>query len=234
MAAEWTYLSEVFPNVIPSFSAWADLRDIAKAISPAGVIPGLASSLRIFGYDLKDIRPRKRNGGGLADNAGDDAVATCALANALLLSANQEKLRFRQQCGQIARIFTKRKGHRTPSIRDLFTATISTGGRLPLAIDSGMKLARYFFSFSPESSGTMSSNMAFLTFKSEDQRDHFKADVDGQILATGEKLFVQAFHKENELLDTNVELEKERRKQRERRRLQNTEVEVDHMGALFA
>ncbi|KAH6887024.1 hypothetical protein B0T10DRAFT_607821 [Thelonectria olida] len=126
MAAEWTYLSRNFPQAIAFFSAWVDLRDIAKDVtSSVGVIPGLVSLLKIFGYHWKDIQPGKEKpSDGIADNAGDDAVATCALANALLLSENQEKLRFRQECGQIACIFTRKKGYRFSEIRDPFTATI--------------------------------------------------------------------------------------------------------------
>ncbi|KAI1383558.1 uncharacterized protein F4822DRAFT_420966 [Hypoxylon trugodes] len=111
MAAEWTYLSEIFPKAIPFFSAWVDLRDIAKDItSSVGVIPGLVSLLQIFGYHWKDLQPSKKDsGGGITDNAGDDAIATYALANALLNSENHERLRFRQECGRIARTFTKKK-----------------------------------------------------------------------------------------------------------------------------
>ncbi|EHK25313.1 uncharacterized protein TRIVIDRAFT_62005 [Trichoderma virens Gv29-8] len=112
MAAEWTYLSRNFPQAIPFFSAWVDLRDIAKDVtSSVGIIPGLVSLLKIFGYHWKDLQPGRKNlTDGIADNAGDDAVATCALANALLDSGNQEKLKFRRECGRIARISTKKKG----------------------------------------------------------------------------------------------------------------------------
>lgn len=51
MAAEWTYLSRNFSRAVPFFSAWVDLRDIGKDISSSvGVIPGLVSLLKIFGY----------------------------------------------------------------------------------------------------------------------------------------------------------------------------------------
>ncbi|UKZ75392.1 hypothetical protein TrVFT333_003076 [Trichoderma virens FT-333] len=58
MAAEWTYLSRNFPQAIPFFSAWVDLRDIAKDVtSSVGIIPGLVSLLKIFGYHWKDLQP---------------------------------------------------------------------------------------------------------------------------------------------------------------------------------
>lgn len=112
MAAEWAYLPRFSPQAISFFLAWVDLRDIAKDItSSVRVIPGLTSLLQIFGYHWKDIQPGKKNlHGCMTDNDGDDAVATCALANALLFSENHEKLRFRQECGQIAHIFTRKKG----------------------------------------------------------------------------------------------------------------------------
>ncbi|KAK4084558.1 uncharacterized protein Triagg1_1038 [Trichoderma aggressivum f. europaeum] len=76
MAAEWTYLSRHFARAVPFFSAWVDLRDVCKDISlSVGVILGLISLLKIFGYHWKDIQPDRGDlGGGIADNAGDDAV----------------------------------------------------------------------------------------------------------------------------------------------------------------
>ena len=61
MAAEWTYLFENFPQAIPFFSAWMDIRDIAKDLtSSVGVIPGLTSLLQIFGYHWKDLQPSRK------------------------------------------------------------------------------------------------------------------------------------------------------------------------------
>lgn len=49
MAAEWTYLSAAFPQAMSFFSAWVDLRDIAKDITfSVGVIPGLVSLLQLL------------------------------------------------------------------------------------------------------------------------------------------------------------------------------------------
>ncbi|KAI0805220.1 hypothetical protein GGR55DRAFT_655863 [Xylaria sp. FL0064] len=90
MPAEWTYLSRIFPGVMPYFSSWVDLRDIAKDVAAIGVIPGRVSVLQIFGYHWKDIKGSNRCGS--ADNAGNDAVSTLAMANALLYPENQEKL----------------------------------------------------------------------------------------------------------------------------------------------
>lgn len=111
MAAEWTYLYTVFPRAMPFFSAWMDLRDIAQDItSSVGVIPGLVSLLQTVGYHWKDVQPGRGNcNGGNADNAGDDAIATCALVTALLSSKNQEKLRFDKNAAEWLDSLPRRK-----------------------------------------------------------------------------------------------------------------------------
>lgn len=235
MAAEWTYLSGSFPQAMPFFSAWVDLRDIAKDItSSVGVIPGLVSLLQIFGYHWKEIQPGRGNlNSGIADNAGDDAVAACALANALLIPENQEKLRFRQECGQIARIFTKKKGYQVPNIWDPFTAIIHTQGPLPLTINSGMKLARHFFTYSPQSIGIVSESTAFITFKSKNQVDKFVTDVHGLALPTGEILSVQLFPQSTNLIERESREQKEKQELRERKRSERTGSEVQDLGNLF-
>ncbi|KAM5370898.1 hypothetical protein ACJZ2D_008331 [Fusarium nematophilum] len=216
MAAEWTSLYRVFPRAMPFLSAWVDLRDIAKDITSwVGVIPGLASLLQIFGYNWKDIQPGKGNPkGGIADNAGDDAVATCALAKALLSSENQEQLSFRQECGRIARIFTKKKGYQVPSIWDPFTVTIRAQGPLPSTIDSGMKLARHFFDYTPQHVGIMSADVAFMTFKSQDQMNQFITAANGLALPTGEVLSARFYSQGNGAADTEGG-RKEKQNQRE-------------------
>ncbi|KAI6085491.1 hypothetical protein F4821DRAFT_240297 [Hypoxylon rubiginosum] len=239
VAAEWTYLFTHFPRVIPFFSAWVDLRDIAKDISSSvGVIPGLQSLLQLFGYHWKDIKStqhRKENTNcGNADNAAADAVATCALADALLLPENQEKLRFRQECGQIARIFTKKKGWQAPDIRHPFIATVRAGGPLPSTLDSGMKLARRFFNFSPLSTGVMSTDVAYLTFRYQDQMNQFVTDLHGVALPTGEILSVQGNfqgHKAAEIEDRERE---GKQKLREKNRLEKTEEGIEDLGNLFS
>ncbi|KAL6813478.1 hypothetical protein GGI42DRAFT_176020 [Trichoderma sp. SZMC 28013] len=231
MAAEWTYLSRNFPRVVPFFSAWVDLRDIGKDISlSVGVIPGLVSLLKIFGYHWKDIQPgRGDRGGGIADNAGDDAVATCVLASALLDPENREKLRFRQECSRIA----GRKGYRTPDVRDRFTASVRAQGALPSTINSGMKLARQFFNYSPQSAGIMSEEMAYLTFRSQDQMDQFVATIHGLALPTGEILSVQGYSKGIGLIESEDE-RKEKQELRRRKRLEETASEVEDSGSLFS
>ncbi|PTB55027.1 hypothetical protein M431DRAFT_482191 [Trichoderma harzianum CBS 226.95] len=216
MAAEWTYLSRNFSRAVPFFSAWVDLRDIGKDIS---------SSVG------KDIQPGRGDlGGGIADNAGDDAVATCVLASALLDSENHEKLRFRQECSRIA----GRKGYRVPDVRDRFTVSICAQGALPSTINSGMNLARQFFDYSPQSAGIMSEEIAYLTFRSQDQMDQFVAGIHGLVLPTGDILSVQGYSRANRSMESEDDERKEKRELRQRKRLEGTASEVEDLGNLFS
>lgn len=232
MAAEWTYLSRNFPRAGPFFSAWVDLRDIAKDISSSvGVIPGLVSLLKIFGYHWKDIQPGRGDlGGGIADNAGDDAVATCVLASALLDSENHEKLRFRQECSRIA----GRKDYRSPDVRDCFTVSICAEGPLPFTINSGMKLARQFFNYSPQSAGIMSEETAYLKFRSQHQMDQFVADIHGVALPTGEILSVQGYSQAIRSIESEDNERKEKQELRRRKRLEGTASDVEDLESLFS
>ena len=111
MGAEWNYIMNNFPNIIPLFSSWLDVRALATSIAPVGSMPGLTSLLTIVGYTWKDVKSRHRADKmpqenvagnitrGNADNAGNDAVSTLAALMALLQSENQERLNHRQACG---------------------------------------------------------------------------------------------------------------------------------------
>lgn len=235
MAAEWTYLFRNFPGAMPFFSAWVDVRDIAKDITPLGVIPGLMPLLQIFGYHWKDLKPARENpNDGISDNAGVDAVASCALADALLRSKNHEKLRFRQQCGTIARIFTRKKGLQSPpDVWDRFSATIRTSGPLPCMINSEMKLARQFFDYSPQFSGIISNEMAYLTFRSQEQLEQFISATHGLVLDTGETLSVQVYYQEDDVTEVRKIEQNEKRDLRERKRLGSTPSEVIELTGFF-
>lgn len=138
MSTEWTYLFRTFPKAIPYFSCWVDLRDIAQDIIGAvGFITGRVFVLQTFGYNRKDIKGSKKHGA--AENVANDAVSVLAMASALLDPEHRERLRFRQKCSRIAkRAYNENK--------IAFGATIqSQEGALPQAIDSGLKLAQYFF-----------------------------------------------------------------------------------------
>ncbi|KAI1168559.1 hypothetical protein F5B18DRAFT_646346 [Nemania serpens] len=79
MAAEWNYLSRNFPRTMPYFSSWMDIRDVGKDIASTRVLPGRVAMLHTFGYHWEDIKGSNQHGS--ADNAGDDAVSTLAMAN---------------------------------------------------------------------------------------------------------------------------------------------------------
>ncbi|KAM0542209.1 hypothetical protein ACHAPJ_012901 [Fusarium lateritium] len=236
MAAEWNYIFTVFPRMMRFFSAWIDLRDIAADItSSVGVIPGLNTLLKVFGYHWKDITPGRRpSNGGISDNAGDDAVATCALADALLLPKKQEKLKFQQECGRIARIFTKKKGFQTPHIRDSFVVTIRSQGPLPSTIDSGMRLARQFFEYSPQATGVMSTDMAFIVFGHQERMNAFITATNGAAQPTGEILLVERYAQKNQLSQEDNKAREEKQKLRESRKLEKVEGDVGDLGYLFS
>ncbi|RSL95840.1 hypothetical protein CDV31_013728 [Fusarium ambrosium] len=238
MAAEWIYLSTCFPRAMRLFSAWADLRDIAKDIAPLGHMPGLVSLLKIFRYNWHDLEPGRGDlGGGVADNAGDDAVATCALAGALLIQENQEKLRLRQECGRIAGIFTKKKGFRRPNTQEHpFIATISTQGPLPHSLNTGIKLARQFFNCSPQSTGLISEKIGYITFREKEELDQFIAAMNKCPLPGGGTLLVKDYAREHGRINPeNWERDRrERQELRERRRSRRTTCEVEDLESLFS
>ncbi|RSL61665.1 hypothetical protein CEP53_005035 [Fusarium sp. AF-6] len=237
MAAEWIYLSTCFPRAMSLFSAWADLRDIAKDIAPLGHMPGLVSLLKIFRYHWHDLEPGRGDlGGGVADNAGDDAVATCALAGALLPQENQEKLRLRQECGRIAGIFTKKKGFRRPNTQEHpFIATISTQGPLPYSLNTGIKLARQFFNCSPQSTGLISEEIGYITFREKEELDQFIAAMNKCPLPIGGTLVVKDYAREHGRINPE-NWERDRRERRERRERSSKSVtfEVKDLESLFS
>lgn len=237
MAAEWEYLFQDFPRVIPYLSAWVDLRDVGSDVAPLSVLPTLTGILKVFGYSWKSLKPGRQDGmrTGVADNASDDAMATLALAQALLEPENQQKLRFRQACSQIARF--DKKGHRTPNLmRSPFTATVESRDKmLPQSVNSGIKLAREFFDFAPSCTGTISTELAYLTFTSQIDLDRFIQHADGHVLSTGDILSAEQL-KPSDSRDSEDGIAKEASQQREKRELrQQKRIEgsaQDHQGDL--
>ena len=156
------------------------------------------------------------------------------MAQALLASDNQKKLKFRQECGQIARIFTKKKGYQVPGHHDRFIATIRAQGPLPSTISAGMKLARQFFDYPPQSAAIMSEETAYLTFRSQDQLKQFITATHGLALPTGEILSVQDSSSENRATESENSGQKEKQGLRERKRLERNRSEVEDLGSLFS
>ncbi|KAI0413291.1 hypothetical protein F5X98DRAFT_378874 [Xylaria grammica] len=230
MPAEWNYLSRNFPRIIPCFSSWIDLRDIAKDIAPFGEIPGRVSVLRIFGYHWRDIKGSNRYGS--ADNAGDDAVSMLAMANALLYPENQEKLRFRQKCSHIAHKYAKKHGPFVFKKTNIaFGATIQSKGLLPNTINSSMKLARCFFDFMPISTGLKSAEVAFIAFDDQDHLNKFIQANDGRSLPTGEILSVAPI--ERRVVAEGTAEREAKRRLREAKKVERSESEFTGLANLF-
>lgn len=241
MAAEWEYLFQDFPQVIPYFTAWVDLRDIGSDTAPLGVLPTLTGVLKVFGYSWKSLKPGRPNGTstGTADNASDDALATLALAQALLEPENQKKLRFRQACSHVARF--DRKGYQDPILlRSPLIATVESRNRmLPQSIDSGMKLACKFFDFAPSCTGRISAEQAYLTFTNKTDLERFILYTDGLVLSTGDILSARQL-KPTDSPDTEVreaeEVSQQRQKQElrgQKRRERSAQDELGDLRSLF-
>lgn len=187
-SVEWAYLERHFPGIVPYFSSWMDVRDIAKDIAPIGNLRGLKKLLYIFGYDWKDIDAPVK--GYNADNAGDDAVFTLAAANALLCPENQERLKAHQACTVAVDTFARHKGYVFDGeVRHPHAAMIQCEtGTLPRALNSGMRLVYQFLNFAPESGGILNAELACLTFKSHDELVQFVQATHRLILPTGHVL----------------------------------------------
>ncbi|XXH00856.1 hypothetical protein Hte_007207 [Hypoxylon texense] len=93
METEWSYMSKFFPRATRYFSAWMDLCDLeGGSASPVGAPSTFMSLLGTFRYQWNDIRPYTGNPqGSVAHSVGHDAVAICALANALLVLKTYQK-----------------------------------------------------------------------------------------------------------------------------------------------
>ncbi|KAI0404713.1 hypothetical protein F4802DRAFT_607324 [Xylaria palmicola] len=231
MPAEWTYLSRNFPGAIPHFTSWIDLRDIAKDIALAGDapvrnIPGLLSMLHIFGYHWKNIKNLESpDRHGSADNAGEDAVATLAIAEALFSPENQAKLLHRQRCRQIAR-----KGYVFNEDNITFGATIqSQTGILPKPINSSIKLSKYFFGFKPISIALKSTALALITFDSEERLNRFIQENHRRSLPTGETLLVMQV----KTSEAEIAKREERHQLRETKKAEMLSNEFEGFGNIF-
>lgn len=228
MEAEWTYLSTNFPAAIPFFSAWVDLRDIVVDIasSPTVCSPSLFTLIKLFGYFWQDVKPGRAS----ADNAGDDVVTTFALAHALLDEKNHETLRFEHECFRISRSGRIGSFH---DASECFTATVRTGGTLPLRLSSRFKLARQFFDFNPIGTALMSSEMGLVAFRSQDDLDCFIGCVDGMVLHTGETLSAQRYIHANPNTPEGEKLKEEKRMMRKIKK-EACDEEVVELGDIFS
>lgn len=240
LGPDWEFLIKGIPEALSLFSAWVDVRDIAENIAPVGQIPNLKSLFTICGYHWKNLRPCNPRLYGSEDghNAVNDVVATCAVASALLMPQVQQNLLFRQQCAYIAGVFknkpkpTQRPSCYTRRPEEIFTIKIRVHGlpQVPRALNSEMKVARLFFSYSPKSVG-IDQHAVYVTFNSQDAMDKFFTDMNGSVLLTGETLELQ-------MLPQNLfrEKAKQRREMRELRGENKPDFSdvPDDFGSLFS
>ncbi|KAI0515126.1 hypothetical protein F5B22DRAFT_636679 [Xylaria bambusicola] len=230
MSAEWNYLSRNFSEVVPYFTSWIDLRDIAKDVAitgdaPGQSIPGRISLLQMFGYYWKDIKGSNQYGS--ADNAGDDAVSTLAMAEALFYPENQEKLRFHQECGQIAR----EKNVFINEDNVAFGATIQTeNGILPNVINSGLRLAQYFFGFRPISIALRSPDVAVVTFKSKFHLNRFIKMNHRRVLSNGDTLLIIPIG----VSDIDKAKREEKQQLRKFKKVEMLEQDFEGLGDIFS
>jgi hypothetical protein len=116
-------------------------------------------------------------------------VSTLAAANALLYPENREKLIFRQRCQQMASKEKRSRGANETS----FNAIIqSKKGALPKAINSGIKLARYFFGFAPISAGLETNGRAFVEIEGRHQLRHLIQSTNKLRMPCGQALSMEA------------------------------------------
>ncbi|KAG5802650.1 hypothetical protein H9Q74_013046 [Fusarium xylarioides] len=227
MGADWTYLSTNFPAAIPFFSAWIDLGDIVMDItsSPASQYPSLEFLIQTFGYWWKDVKPgRGCRSDGNADNAGDDVVTTLALAQALLDEGNHSTLLFEHACFRIAS---------AGKIRDFydpakcFVATIRSDGLLPIKISTSIRIAREFIDFHPVGTGLFSIEVGYVTFRSQEELDHFISCANGMVLHTGETLSAQRYIQVDTETPEDKKLKEEKRVMRRIKREEEDEDFVE-------
>ncbi|KAF5581802.1 hypothetical protein FPCIR_9910 [Fusarium pseudocircinatum] len=233
MGAEWTYLSTNFPAVIPFFSAWIDLGDIVMDITSSSPsrYPSLEFLIQTFGYWWKDVKPgRGCRSEGNADNAGDDVVTTLALAQALLEEKNHSTLLFEHACFGIA------SSGRIRTFYDpakCFAATVRSNGLLPIKISTGIRIARKFIDFHPVGTGLFSNEVGYVTFRSQEELDHFISCVNGMVLHTGETLSAQRYIQVDTETPEDKKLKEEKRMMRGIRREADVE-EVVELEDLFS
>ncbi|KAF5975894.1 hypothetical protein FCOIX_7431 [Fusarium coicis] len=233
MGADWTYLSTKFPATIPFFSAWIDLGDIVMDItsSPASRYPGLEFLIQTFGYWWKDIKPgRGCRSEGNADNAGDDVVTILALAQALLDERNRSTLIFEHACFRIA---SSGKIRTFDDPAKCFAATIRSNGLLPIKISTGIRIARNFIDFHPVGTGLFSNEMGYVTFRSQEELDHFIGCVNGMVLRTGETLSAQRYIQVDIETPEDKKLKEKKRIMRGKKR-EEDEKEVVELRDLFS
>ncbi|KAJ4139774.1 hypothetical protein NW768_001118 [Fusarium equiseti] len=187
----WKYMRDYFPAVMSRFSAYMDLRDIARDAAPdSGPIPGLKSCIELFNFDGELQQTEKA--GRKADNAGEHAVAVCAFANILLSSENQRTFKYKLECGLMAQCWESEDIRMNFSADARYFVSVRTEAReaLPFALESSWRIAQEFHGWNPKYAVKASYAEAYLQFHNESDVQDFIQDVNGKVYPTGETLSV--------------------------------------------
>ncbi|KAH9906516.1 hypothetical protein F4778DRAFT_726427 [Xylariomycetidae sp. FL2044] len=131
-----------FPAIIDHFAGWIDLSMLFKASSPSPVTidTGIGVGLRICGF------PQHDTGFGKMHHAGNDAVRTLAVLQAIQQSSNMEEIVVRQT--DIGGVRLECDGEVLQSYP--FKAVVhNNGSNLPRAVDSAKRLAISMLPYSP-------------------------------------------------------------------------------------
>lgn len=204
----WTYMRDYFPGALYYFSAYMDLRDIARDATPyTGHIPSLKKCLELFHFNGELTRIEKV--GEKADNAGEHAVGVCAFATILLSEENQETFKYRIECATMARHWEDKRVRRRFPVEARFLVSVCTAAReaLPYELNSSWKIAKNFHSWYPKYAVRASRTEAYVQFHNKPDMEMFIRDVDGSVYPSGETLSVMTYEGREEELEEDSQQE---------------------------
>ena len=204
----WTYMRDYFPGALYYFSAYMDLRDIAREATPStGHIPSLMKCLQLFHFNGELTGPEKA--GEKTDNAGEHAVGVCAFATILLSEENQETFKYRIECATMARHWEDKRVRRRFPVEARFLVSVCTAAReaLPYELNSSWKVAKNFHSWYPKYAVRASRTEAYVQFHDKPDMEMFIRDVDGSVYPSGEILSVMTYEERKEELEEESEQE---------------------------
>ncbi|KAJ4009617.1 hypothetical protein NW752_009205 [Fusarium irregulare] len=197
----WTYMRDYFPNALYYFSAYMDLRDIAREATPyTGHIPSLKKCLQLFHFKGELTGTEKV--GEKTDNAGENAVAVCAFATILLSEENQEMFKYRMECATMARHWTNKRVRRRFAAEARFLVSVCTAAReaLPYELKTSWRIAQNFHAWNPKYAVRASRTEAYAQFHNKPDMEMFIRDTNGAVYPSGEILSVKTYEEREEEL----------------------------------
>ncbi|CAG7564266.1 unnamed protein product [Fusarium equiseti] len=202
----WKYMRDYFPDAMSHFSAYMDLRDIARDAAPhSGHIPGLRNCLELFHFD-GELAGTERVGE-KTDNAGEHAVAVCAFATILLSSWNQETFRYRIECASIARHWERKKSRSEFTAEARFLVSVCTEARetLPYCLKSSWRIAQQFHAWNPKYAVRAFHDEAYVQFHNKPDMQTFINEMNGEVYPSGETLSVMTYEEREEEIEEEPE-----------------------------